>query len=436
MKTVEIGGRERCPCESGLSYARCCKRKAFTWERDKNGRIVRSHKMGKETAELVDEVLDEFSSIFGRRPGKEDPVFFEQYYMSTRDFERQTLDIMRQTNSPPSLIYAFMKTGRIVANPKALTKGELEEWNAAIDEFYDAVDNGADPDELVAEDELSSFLRESVRRNQIVSGSFVSRHFNNYRKRPGANDDLESICGFTTANFTRLLKSIHILLGDGSEMDAYYLLRGLYENYLVTSYVCSFPSEATVFLAQMGVAAGTHAYARSRRGTPIQSEIVEIASGMTHKVPSRWEMANKLGGMDVSVYNEAYKPMSSFVHSELNNIRSVLSEGGYQHHSSDVTVEVCLLCNLLCMLFYNCLHNHSSCIKILKHDLEINSGRSLFALRMTETVLTAHEITLPAMYRAAIAHVIARNPRLATLNSVSDRAAATYQAGDPTPPTR
>ena len=46
---------------------------------------------------------------------------------------------MRKANIHPALIHAYEKTGRILSEKasKSLSKEDLQEWNDAIDEWYE-----------------------------------------------------------------------------------------------------------------------------------------------------------------------------------------------------------------------------------------------------------------------------------------------------------
>ncbi len=47
------------------------------------------------------------------------------------------VNLMKQANSPPELIYAYLKCGFIVTkwNKGKFTKNELKEWRNAVDEY-------------------------------------------------------------------------------------------------------------------------------------------------------------------------------------------------------------------------------------------------------------------------------------------------------------
>ena len=56
--------------------------------------------------------------------------------------ETALLEAMHRAGVHPALIHAYQRTGRIVAaeNMEHLTQEELEEWHAAVDEWYELHD--------------------------------------------------------------------------------------------------------------------------------------------------------------------------------------------------------------------------------------------------------------------------------------------------------
>lgn len=57
---------------------------------------------------------------------------------SEKDIFDTMLAAMKRAGTAPELVYAFKKTKRIVTeeNASQLTDAEIEEWNAAIDEYF------------------------------------------------------------------------------------------------------------------------------------------------------------------------------------------------------------------------------------------------------------------------------------------------------------
>jgi hypothetical protein len=102
----------------------------------------RAVKMDSETKRLLDEQLVAFRKKFGRDPGPEDPVFFDPNAdvpkpISLEDVESDIIAAMAKADLPPEIIYAYKKTGLLVSemNRNRLSDEDLEEWNAAIDEY-------------------------------------------------------------------------------------------------------------------------------------------------------------------------------------------------------------------------------------------------------------------------------------------------------------
>lgn len=58
----------------------------------------------------------------------------------------QLIEAMEATGMPPEYVYAAKKTGRLVVedNAHTFTSGQIDEWNAAIEEFHRLLANSAD----------------------------------------------------------------------------------------------------------------------------------------------------------------------------------------------------------------------------------------------------------------------------------------------------
>jgi DNA-binding transcriptional regulator YhcF (GntR family) len=59
--------------------------------------------------------------------------------MAVEDLHSVIIESMERVGTPPEIIYAYRKTGRVVTeeNSKQLTKEDLDEWSAAIDEYFE-----------------------------------------------------------------------------------------------------------------------------------------------------------------------------------------------------------------------------------------------------------------------------------------------------------
>jgi len=96
-----------------------------------------------ELTEILQRQRERFISKFGREPGPKDPVFFDPsankpFPLNAEVAKQRILEAMQKASIHPSLIHAFQKTGRLVSkeNSRFLSKAQLKEWQAAIDEWH------------------------------------------------------------------------------------------------------------------------------------------------------------------------------------------------------------------------------------------------------------------------------------------------------------
>lgn len=136
----EIRGNATCPCESGRRYASCCKLRALKWVVDEDGGVYKQVPVVPEARELLENASEDFLRVFEREPRKDsDPVFLFKYVLGEEELERQTVEAMRTAGVRPHLIYAYQKTGGLLLtreNEKLATTKDVEDWDAAISEYY------------------------------------------------------------------------------------------------------------------------------------------------------------------------------------------------------------------------------------------------------------------------------------------------------------
>ena len=88
-----------------------------------------------ELIEMVNAQRQKFLEKFGRKPGPNDKLFFDAPPLE--EMEHMIVQAMKQVGVDPAIIHAFEKTGLIVteANQHLLKGVDLDQWNAAIEEF-------------------------------------------------------------------------------------------------------------------------------------------------------------------------------------------------------------------------------------------------------------------------------------------------------------
>lgn len=135
MSRKRISRNDPCPCGSGKKYKKCCYGKDFDFEEDDEGNLFKSVPISPGMAELLQEQRQKFVEEHGREPGPEDKVFFDMPH--AEHFEHMMVEGMKKAGINPAVIYAFEKTGRLVTedNQILLSDAELDEWQAAIDEY-------------------------------------------------------------------------------------------------------------------------------------------------------------------------------------------------------------------------------------------------------------------------------------------------------------
>jgi hypothetical protein len=115
---VKVGRNEKCPCASGKKFKQCC--------------LPRPQPRQQLT---IEERIREFEKRFDRHPGPADRIFLEA--SSQQDILDKVSAAMTAAGIDPAFIYAFQKTGLIVAseNMDFLTGRDLMVWTAAVDEY-------------------------------------------------------------------------------------------------------------------------------------------------------------------------------------------------------------------------------------------------------------------------------------------------------------
>jgi hypothetical protein len=135
MARRQVSRNAPCPCGSGKKYKQCCIRKDFEWVEDDDGNIFKSMPISDEISDLLEEQRQAFIAKHGREPGPDDPVFPDMPHFEHA--EHHMIEAMKEVGIDPAIIYATEKTGRLVTedNQNLLSDVELDEWNAAIEEY-------------------------------------------------------------------------------------------------------------------------------------------------------------------------------------------------------------------------------------------------------------------------------------------------------------
>ena len=135
MSRKRISRNDPCPCGSGKKYKKCCYGKDFDFEEDDDGNLFKSVPLSSEMTDILEQQRQKYIEKFGREPGPEDKIFFDMPH--PEHLEHMMVEDMKKAGLDPAIIYAYEKTGRLVTeeNQKLLSDADLDEWNAAIEEY-------------------------------------------------------------------------------------------------------------------------------------------------------------------------------------------------------------------------------------------------------------------------------------------------------------
>jgi hypothetical protein len=144
MSSKKLSRNAPCPCGSGKKYKHCCFDKGFEFIEDDEGRVERSIPVSSELANILEQQRQNFIAKFGHEPGPNDKIFFDMPPLE--HIEHEAVEAMKRAGLNPAFIYAYEQTGLIVTeeNQKMLSDLELDEWQAAIEE-YEAMNAEKEP---------------------------------------------------------------------------------------------------------------------------------------------------------------------------------------------------------------------------------------------------------------------------------------------------
>jgi hypothetical protein len=302
--------------------------------------------------ELVEQLKDterRFKATFGRKPGKKDKVFFEQYLHQEDEFWSEVRKTGIDAGIDGRLLYASQRTERFLSdkNIHLLDQEELDEWDDACAEYDALVESGIDPftaldfhspDEYEVHEALMAAIDEAI----ISIGSFIDKN------QAESGKKLKSFFGLYFSarafNCTKLVKKV---LEQSPSRDVIGVVRTVYECALRIRYVAAKEGAADAFLAQASVGMDHITQKTSADGKAKQGWITDLKTGMEFR--SRFtfkEMAESSGRqIDSIVHDELYPFLSGVTHADVSDFHAYFSaeEGFFEPAHRYKTPEVPLL---------------------------------------------------------------------------------------------
>jgi hypothetical protein len=340
------GPREKCPCDSGKIYVRCCAKQAIEWHKQPDGTWTRSVPIGPEARAILDAEATEFKELFGRNPRGPDLVFWRLRALSSDDeMDRQMAAALDDADMDPGVAYAIKKTGLILTkqNKHLVTGRDLADWNAAIGEYWSGeADSESDPD---AEEfgRIAIRILKEYERIMLAIGSAIN--LGGPPRAQGREEPLMHVM-FCTTRALRTLRALKLLTDEYYGEDALALVRSAYEGYLNIAYVLADTSRAEhIFWARLGIAAGTHEYARRPNGRVDWTRIIEKATGAEYLGAVTFREMARLSfrSEDFDVFEDLYSFLSTYTHPDAVNLTHYTDGRRYDHTKSSMYAEALTL---------------------------------------------------------------------------------------------
>ncbi len=408
---------EPCPCQSGKKYKDCCAGKKFRWMRDEAGEVYIEAPILEPTYDVLERQLSEFKGIFGRKPGKNDKVFVQQYLYSEEDFDDEVYSSASEAGVDPRVIYATLRTGRFVTDENLgfIPDSEILEWKAAIREYDELIEDGKDPF-LVLRD-LTPDIQDAYR--ELILDTYASIvHFGSFLENIPRNRRISEASFFQyycAARSLDTLRTIYRLHTSRYADDVFILVRSLYENYLRIMFVRQHPEKSLDFFAMYGVALGTHEYEKRKNGKINRRVIVEKESGRRFEghISNRRMAESSDLGLDVEFYDQIYDFFSTYAHPDMSRIRQFFDpDGGFKTHPVSEPFLNLQLVSLVCALTFDELRLTDHVLKRTRRDL------LFIALRLKERLLGVYRLVRQRQPNLGFGELIEERTKLIGIRSL------------------
>ncbi len=337
-------------------------------------RLSKSSKLEKEYLKNFKDFLreqeKEFKEIFGRDMGPEDKIFFQEIYLVSEEQTKQKMiEAMKKANIAPQIIYAFIKTDRILTeeNINKIPDIEIEEWNNAIDEYYERINNGENPLEGdQPPKEILDILDEFLKSIYLVV--HISRNENIFNFTGEQTTSLFSCLFFSLMKVETNLKSISSLLSSpDTAIDALNISRSIYEIYLGLQYSIHNPSKIS---------------------SVYNFDFKNLQDTYTERVRKSTLAVESLYEEDESIHKYIYSFLSGFTHTDFHTIKYYLDTSFV---ANDVLIESAVISILYTtLILYEIL-------KVNEINDSVRTDILIFLRRVKPKLITFYK-KYPAIY--------------------------------------
>lgn len=378
----EIADNELCPCQSGDLYKNCCKSGLSSLVRLPNGTIVDRRPIPDQAKQALEGAYSAFQETFGRKPQRGDRVFSAAHLDPDNEILLTMLRFSDEIGRP-ELAYAYRETGLMPTEetyPK-LSRKDRDEWNQAIDEYFELKECGTDPFTglpLSVRDLLDS-LEEFRTDCAIHFGSYVDRH-----RKDRHLDIHEFSQTLVLSRAHRLLLLLKGKLNAFPQADALILIRSIFETYFVYQFLESGRSAGLYFLARVSdKGRSAFKYKEKLDGAIDRSRIVFCETG--EEVPayvSFFSMAENSPHLsDRVIFDKVYARLSDEVHFSYKNWTEYwLDDRATKTSTNAKPAEVATLFLLSVALLTDTVAGSASQTKVVRRDARFLFRRTRKAL--------------------------------------------------------
>lgn len=287
--------------------------------KDEHGAFFQAVPISPKVGRIIENAKNKFKRIFGREPKGNDPMMVEKYLVSIRDIERETLDAMLRAGTPPELMYAYRKTGRLLTKKasRLIPDKDVQEWHDAIAEYQKIKESTLREPALLVQ--LRSFVGE-LDSCMVMFGYFLENGITPFKRAMhgrGHKFTVHEYFLFCITKCFSTLRSIDWMIDKDRGADAMPLIRSLYDCYLHLRFIHQHPEKFDdLVLAKLGLQAGTHSFAKNATGKPDRRIILDNATGQKYEGHiSAYRMAEASSNpTDIVLFPYLYEYLSGFVH--------------------------------------------------------------------------------------------------------------------------
>ena len=324
-----------CPCNSGKSYKKCCKKTNFKWGYA-DGALAKQIHMNREVLDIIEDQKQLFINLYGRRPLENEYLFpFEG--ISGNEMCLEMVYIMREADISEDKIYAYYKSKGLFPckeNKKNISKMDLQEFSDLCDEYNELISAPLSNNETnilqyvsFANDYLSNIYEQSNEALSMAMNDFIRRHSKIDTFLDYEVSTVVDYCIFSLYKTIKVLKSIKKLYDEHMTESIYALARGLFENYM---YINAINQDEDFFATKISpkTDTGNYSFAKNPDGKVNYNRVIHNITGETSSIRVNIADLKKyfICLKDEELYELFYQTACQYVHVDVLSAKNYFYE--------------------------------------------------------------------------------------------------------------